>query len=59
MDNEEKEIRRILDAVAKAGAYEQGHIVWIRNILDARAQALRNSLKDLLGIYECDCPCNQ
>lgn len=59
MDNEEKEIRRILETVAKAGSYNKGHIVWLKNIMDVRAQTLRNSLKDLLGIYECDCPCNQ
>lgn len=55
MDNEEKEIHRILDAVAKAGAYDLGHIVWMRNLAKAREEKLQNSLIDLLGIRECQC----
>ncbi len=55
MDKEEKEIRRILDAVAKAGAYEAGHVVWFKNIMKARVEALQNQLIALLGIRECEC----
>lgn len=55
MDDEEKEIRRILDAVAKAGAYESGHIVWMKNLAKAREEKLKNSLIGLLGIRECQC----
>lgn len=55
MDNEEKEIRRILDTVAKAGAYDLGHVVWMQNLAKAREEKLQNSLIGLLGIRECQC----
>ncbi len=56
MSEEEKEIRRVLQAVADKGGYELGHVKWIQNIVERKKTDLQNNLISLLGIRECDCP---
>lgn len=53
MDDEEKEIRRILQAVATAGTYGYGHIKWIQNITHSKVAVLQEELKRLLNIQDC------
>jgi hypothetical protein len=53
MDPEEKEIRRILQAVVDEKAYSTGHIIWIQNIMNGKVQKLRNDLKTLLDVRDC------
>jgi len=54
MDKQEVEIRRILEAVAKAGTYEAGHIQWLMNMTEEKKTALQEELKALLNVRECD-----
>lgn len=53
MDKQEIEIRRILEAVAKAGTYEAGHVQWLMNLMEEKKTELQEELKNLLNVREC------
>lgn len=53
MDDEEKEIRRVLQAVATAGAYQIGQVRWIQNLIHNREVFLQDELKRILNIKDC------
>lgn len=55
MTEEEKEIRRVLQAVADKGSYELGHVKWIQGIAERKRKDLQDELISLLGIRECEC----
>lgn len=51
----EKEVRRWLEHVVANGAYNYGVLLALKNLYYQGASDVKNEIKDILDIEDCDC----